>query len=75
LKKATKPKKRTASQAEYGFSPGVRGKFARRFAQGSKVIVLQPDVAKVFPDAASVNDSLRALAGIIHRYHKPLKTK
>jgi hypothetical protein len=62
-------------RAEYDFSRGVRGKFAQRFAQGGNVIVLEPDVAKVFPDAAAVNDSLRALAGIIRRQHKPLAIK
>ena len=52
---------------EYDFSSGVRGKYAKRYKQGSNVIVLDPDVAKVFPDKKSVNQSLRALAKIIHR--------
>ncbi len=51
---------------EYDFSSGVRGKYAKRYKQGSNVIVLDPDVAKVFPDKKSVNQSLRALAKIIH---------
>lgn len=46
---------------EYDFSGGVRGKYARRFARGSNVVVLDPDVAKAFPDSAAVNDALRAL--------------
>ena len=33
---------------EYDFARGVRGKYARRFAQGANVVVLAPDVAKVF---------------------------
>ena len=33
---------------EYDFSGGVRGKYAARFAEGSKVVVLDPDVASVF---------------------------
>jgi hypothetical protein len=57
------------------FSRGVRAKYSRRYAQGANVIVLEPDVAKVFPTSASVNDSLRALAGIIRRQHKALPTK
>ena len=36
---------------EYDFSEGVRGKYASRFAEGSNVIVLDPDVAEVFGDA------------------------
>ena len=52
---------------EYDFSGGVRGKYAGRFAQGANVIVLEPDVAEVFPDSESVNAALRALAGIIRQ--------
>jgi hypothetical protein len=46
---------------DYDFSGGVRGKYASRFAEGSKVIVLDPDVAEVFGDAAAVNQALREL--------------
>lgn len=50
---------------EYDFSDGIRGKHAARYAQGSNVVVLDPDVAEVFPDSESVNKALRALAEII----------
>ncbi len=50
---------------EYDFSGGVRGKYAARFAQGSNVVVIDPDVAQVFADSESVNRALRALVGII----------
>lgn len=50
---------------EYDFSNGVRGKYVDRFAKGCNVIVLDPDVALVFPDSESVNQALRALAEII----------
>ena len=55
---------------EYEFTPeqlrqGVRGKYAERYAQGTNLVPLDPDVAEIFPDAASVNQALRALAGII----------
>jgi hypothetical protein len=52
---------------EYDFSQGVRGKYARRYAQGTNVVVLEPDVAKAFPNAEAVNSSLRSLAEIIRR--------
>lgn len=52
---------------EYDFSGGVRGKYAARFARGSGVVVLDPDVAQVFSDSESVNQALRALAGIIRQ--------
>jgi len=47
---------------EYDFSGAVRGKYAERFAKGSNVIVLAPDVAEVFKDADAVNEALRLLA-------------
>ena len=50
---------------EYDFSGGVRGKYVNRFARGCNVVVLEPDVARVFTDSESVNQALRALAGII----------
>ena len=45
----------------YDFSGGVRGKYAARYAQGTNVVVLAPDVAEVFPDSAAVNEALRTL--------------
>ena len=54
-------------QTDYDFSRGVRGKYARRYAQGTNVVVLEPDVARAFPNARAVNSSLRALAEIIRR--------
>lgn len=46
---------------EYDFSKGVRGKYAKRYAEGSNVVVLSPDMAKVFPTSESVNEALRTL--------------
>jgi len=62
-------------RAEYDFSRGVRGKDARRYAQGTNVVVLEPDVAKAFHSAESVNRSLRALADIIRQQKKSLASK
>jgi hypothetical protein len=52
---------------EYDFSKGVRGKYAKRYADGTNVVVLDPDVAEYFPDHQAVNDSLRSLIAIIRR--------
>ena len=49
---------------EYDFSQlkgGVRGKYAERYREGTNLVLLDPDVAAVFPDAKSVNDALRQL--------------
>lgn len=46
---------------EYDFSKGVRGKYAQRYVDGTNVVLLEPDVAKEFPDAAAVNEALRQI--------------
>ena len=46
---------------EYDFSQGVTGKYAKQYAEGTNVVVLDPDVAKVFPDSAAVNQALRQI--------------
>jgi uncharacterized protein (DUF433 family) len=56
---------------EYDFRGGVRGKYAARYASGTNVVLLEPDVAKVFRDPAAVNRALRALAGIIRDQQAP----
>lgn len=43
----------------YDFSKGVRGKYAERYKKGTNVVLLDPDVAKEFPNAEAVNDALR----------------
>lgn len=55
---------------EYDFSCGVRGKYAQRYAEGTNVVVLDPDVARVFTSTESVNRALRALARIIEEQTK-----
>jgi hypothetical protein len=44
---------------EYDFSSAVRGKYYKRFVEGSNVVVLEPDVAKKFKNSAAVNKVLR----------------
>ena len=62
-------------RAEYDFSRGIRGKYVRRYHRGTNVVVLEPDVAKVFPNTKAVNSSLRTLANIIRRQEKTLAGK
>ena len=52
---------------EYDFSWGVRGKYAKRYAQGCNVVVLEADVARLYRDAEAVNRALRALAEVAPR--------
>ena len=70
MKKTTAKPKVAEMRPEYDFRGGVRGKYAKRFASGSNVILLDPDVAEVFLDAATVNAVLRVLAKLILRQRK-----
>jgi hypothetical protein len=57
---------------EYDFRKAQRNKYASRYAAGSSVVVLDPDVAASFPTASEANDALRALAAIIQK-HRPAR--
>jgi len=59
--KKSRKSARNGMRDEYDFSRGKRGKYARRYAEGTNVVVLDPDVAKVFPNSKSVNISLRKI--------------
>ena len=52
---------------EYDFSQGVRGKYAERYAEGTNMVFIEPDLVKIFPDQASVNEALRLFAAVIKR--------
>jgi hypothetical protein len=55
---------------EYDFSKARRNPYATRYREGTNVVLLDPDVAKDFPDSAAVNEALRALSSIIQRRAK-----
>ncbi|HEX2696680.1 MAG TPA: hypothetical protein VHM28_03165 [Anaerolineales bacterium] len=38
---------------------GVRGKYEEQYRKGTNLILLEPDVAKAFPDEKKVNEALR----------------
>jgi DNA-directed RNA polymerase subunit K/omega len=46
---------------DYDFSKGIRGKYAKQIAEGTNVVVLDPEVAKMFPTSEAVNRALRKL--------------
>lgn len=54
----------------YDFSKmtgGVRGKYVDRYRAGINLVLLTPEVAAHFPDAASVNKALSALIPVNKR--------
>lgn len=61
---------------EYDFRGAVRGVTAARYAQGTNVVAVDPDVRDVFPDSVKVNEALRALAPLLREQlaGKPSRT-
>jgi hypothetical protein len=64
MKKTDRKRRDLEMLDEYDFSRGERGKYAKRYAEGTNVVLLAPDVAAVFQDAKAVNDALRTLVKI-----------
>lgn len=62
MQKAKIKRKKPEMLDEYDFSCGIRGKYVSRYRHGTNVVVLDPDVARVFPTSKSVNKALRELA-------------
>ena len=68
---ANSMKKASARRAGDGLRPeydlnrlkgGVRGKYFRQANAGTNLVLIEPELTRVFPDAASVNQALRLLA-------------
>ena len=63
MKKKSKDESAEELRPEYDLAAllkdGVRGKYARRYEQGTNLVLLAPDVAKAFPTDEAVNEALR----------------
>lgn len=66
MKKSNKSRREMLPQ--YDFSKGVRGKYAKRYRQGTNIVILEKDVADMFPTSHDVNTALRALVPIIRSH-------
>ena len=58
-------RKKAMARRQYDFSKGLRGKYADRYARGTNIVVLDPDVRDLFPDSRTVNHALPPIARII----------
>jgi len=55
---------------QYGFSEGVRGKNAKKYRAGTNIVLLYPDVTRVFKTPQLVNQALSSLSQIIKAQKK-----
>jgi hypothetical protein len=53
---------------------GVRGKYYKQATAGTNLVLLEPDVARAFPDSASVNRALRLLQEIAAKSAKSTRS-
>lgn len=61
---------RDTMRDEYDFTGAVRGKHAGLTPEKTNLVLLDPDVADVFRDSASVNEALRLLAKLARQQAK-----
>jgi hypothetical protein len=64
MKKAAKSRENDDLRPEYDLStlgPMLRGKYYRQAVEGANLILIEPELARVFPDSKSVNRALRLL--------------
>lgn len=54
---------------EYDFSNGVRGKYAKKYSNGTNVVVIDQDIISYFPDHDAVNQALRSIIPIIKNHN------
>ena len=69
MKKESAPKRGDDMRKEYDLSKlegGVRGKYYRRATAGTNLVLIEPDLANMFPDSEAVNRALRVLADAAH---------
>ena len=65
MKKPSNPEPTGDLRPEYDLSKlghGVRGKYFAKTISGSNLVLIEPDLAALFPDAGSVNRALRMVA-------------
>ena len=63
MKKNSKDETSNELRPEYDLADllkkGGRGKYSKRFEQGTNLVLLSPDIAKAFPTDEAVNEALR----------------
>jgi hypothetical protein len=62
MKAKRQPKDDMRAEYDFDFSKAERGRYAKRIkAEGTNLVLLEPDLAKTFPDSAAVNAALRSV--------------
>lgn len=76
MKKAPTKKLDNELRPEYDLTQlkgGVRGKYYRDATAGTNLMLIEPELAEVFPDSASVNRALRLLVDTAKAVARPAR--
>jgi len=60
---------------EYDFSNVRPNKYVKKYAEGTNLVFIEPDLIEFFPDSESVNSALRALVSIFPKSRTKRKSK
>lgn len=74
MKKVSAKRRSDDLRPEYDLSRlkgGVRGKYFRRATAGTNLVLIEPELASVFPDSESVNRALRLLVDAAQAAARP----
>ncbi len=78
MKKGSPTKGADELRPEYDLSHlrgGVRGKYHRAAAAGTNLVLIEPDLAALFPDSKAVNSALRLLANTVQDATSPKRRR
>jgi len=67
MKKVKEPDELRPQYSREDLGKGVRGKYFESYQKGSNLVLLNPDVAKVFPTEAAVNKALKSLIDVAQK--------
>lgn len=57
------------------FKGGVRGKYYRQATAGTNLVLIEPELATIFPDTESVNRALRLLVDTAEAAATPVRRR
>lgn len=67
MKKAKRPDELRPQYRREALGQGVRGKYFESYQEGTNLVLLSPDVAKVFTTDEAVNEALRSLINLAEK--------
>jgi hypothetical protein len=67
MKKVKEPDELRPEYRREDLGKGVRGKYFESYQEGSNLVLLNPEVAKVFPTEAAVNKALKSLIDVAQK--------